>query len=307
MITYVNGEYVPRDKAVVSVDDRALMIGDAVFDIGRTFATVPFKLEEHLQRLVRSLRYVEMDGDGLYPELREATEQVLERNAEAVAESGDVYFEQIVTRGLIGAIGEDSNMNAPTVIVKLRPVPFAAFAPYYETGIDVHSSLLTTSFAGPMDPRVKAANRLANTRAELKGERMRKAGGAGHWTMMFNADGTVAETHGANISLVDEGRLIVPPRHQMLNGISLATLCELAEGLGIEIEARTITLYDVLNAEETILTGTSFSALPITRLDGIELRGGRTTYDRLLGAWKELVGMDFVAQARDAIAAGASR
>jgi branched-chain amino acid aminotransferase len=297
VITYVNGEYVPREEAVVSVDDRGLMFGDSVFDIGRTFGGVPFKLEAHLERLRRSMRYVEMDGDGYYEEIREATEEVLRRNATAIEEQGDVYYEQIVTRGSISPIGEDSNRHGPTIIVKLRPVPFGAFAEYYETGIDLHSSLLTSSFAGPMDPRAKAANRLANTRAELKGERMRKLTNRGHWTAMFNADGTLAETHAANVVIASGGRLVVPPAHQMLNGISLETLCELAEQEGVPVEERILTIYDVINADETILTATSFSLLPVVALDGIPLRDGRALYDRLAAAWKQLVGIDFVAQA----------
>jgi branched-chain amino acid aminotransferase len=297
VITYVNGEYVPREEAVVSVDDRGLMFGDSVFDIGRTFAGEPFKLGAHLERLRRSMRYVEMDGDGLLPEIREATEEVLRRNASEIEEVGDVYYEQIITRGTISPIGADSNRNRPTIIVKLRPVPYAAFAEYYAKGIDLHSSLLTTSFTGPMDPRAKAANRLANTRAELKGERMRKLTGKGHWTVMFNNDGTVAETHGANIAIVTEGRMLIPPAHQMLNGISLETLCELAEAQGIPVEEQTLSIYDIVNADETILTATSFSLLPVVGLDGIQLRNDRTVYNRLQEAWKELVGIDFVAQA----------
>jgi len=297
MITYVNGEYVHHEQAVVSVDDRGLMFGDSVFDIGRTFGGVPFKLDRHLDRLRRSMRYVEMDGDGLIGEIGEATEEVLRRNGDAIEEIGDVYYEQIVTRGSISPIGEDSNRNGPTIIVKLRPVPYAAFAPYYEKGIDLHSSLLTSSFAGPMDPRAKAANRLANTRAELKGERMRKLTDRGHWTVMFNGDGTIAETHGANLALVVGERLLVPPAHQMLGGVSLETLCELAEANGIAVEERIMTIYDVINADETILTATSFSLLPVNGLDGIALRDPRVVYDRLADAWKELVGIDFMAQA----------
>jgi branched-chain amino acid aminotransferase len=297
VITYVNGEYVPRDQAVVSVDDRGLMFGDSVFDIGRTFGGAPFKLEAHLDRLRRSMRYVEMDGDGYIDEIRTATEEVLRRNADAIEDVGDVYYEQIVTRGSISPIGEDSNRNRPTIIVKLRPVPYAAFARYYERGIDLHSSLLTTSFAGPMDPRAKAANRLANTRAELKGERMRQLTDRGHWTVMFNADGTIAETHGANIALVVDGGLVIPPAHQMLGGISLETLCELAESLGMSVRERPISIYDIINADETILTATSFSLLPVNGLDGIKLSDPRIAYDKLADAWKQLVGIDFMEQA----------
>jgi branched-chain amino acid aminotransferase len=298
MIAYVSGEYVPHEEAKISVDDRGIIFGDSVFDIGRTFNGVPFKLEAHLERLRRSMRYAELDGDGLLPAIREATNQLFERNEQEIEAVGDVYFDQIVTRGLISSPGDDANATSPTVIVKLRPVPFASFARFYETGVDLHASLLAGSFAGPMDPRVKAANRLANTRPELKGERMSDRG-KGHWTVILNPDGSISETHSANLAIVSEGRLVVPPRHQALGGISLATVRELAEKLGIPVDERIVTTYDIINADETFITATSFSILPVVGLDGIPLRDGRECYSRLLQAWKDLVGIDFVAQALD--------
>ena len=155
-----------------------------------------------------------------------------------------------------------------------------------------------------MDPRVKAANRLANTRPELKGERMSERG-KGHWTVILNPDGSISETHSANLAIVSEGRLVVPPRHQALGGISLATMRELAGELGIPVDERPVTTYDIINADETFITATSFSILPVVGLDGIPLRDGREAYSRLQQAWKDLVGIDFVAQALER--AGAPR
>jgi branched-chain amino acid aminotransferase len=301
VITYVGGKYVPHEDAKISVDDRAIMFGDSVFDITRTFGGVAFRLDEHLDRLLKSMRYVEMDGDRLMPEIREATDEVLSRNTQEIADVGDVLVEQIVTRGAIAAAGVDSNAVPPCIIVKLRALYFSSFAPFYRTGIDLHSSLLTSSFAGPMDPRVKGANRLANTRAELKGERMRSQG-RGHWTVMFNADGSVAETHSANLAIVSEGKLMVPPERDMLGGISLMTLIELAHSIGLEIERRKLTLYDIINADETMLTATSFALLPVTGLDGIKLRDGREAFSQIQRAWFDYVGLDFVAQAEEWVA-----
>jgi branched-chain amino acid aminotransferase len=301
VISYVGGKYVPHEDAKISVDDRAIMFGDSVFDITRTFGGVAFRLDEHLDRLLKSMRYVEMDGDRLMPEIREATDEVLSRNTQEIADVGDVLVEQIVTRGAISAAGVDTNAVPPCVIVKLRALYFSSFAPFYRTGIDLHSSLLTSSFAGPMDPRVKGANRLANTRAELKGERMRSQG-RGHWTVMFNADGSVAETHSANLAIVSEGKLMVPPERDMLGGISLMTLIELAHSIGLEIERRKLTLYDIINADETMLTATSFAMLPVTGLDGIKLRDGREAFSQIQRAWFDYVGLDFVAQAEEWVA-----
>jgi branched-chain amino acid aminotransferase len=298
VITYVNGEYVPHEEAKISVDDRGIMFGDSVFDITRTFDGVVFRLDDHLERLRKSMRYVELDGDGLLPGIRKATEEVLGRNAEEIKAVGDVLVEQIVTRGGISPAGADSNAAEPTVIVKLRALYFSSFAQFYKTGIDLHVSLLTSPFAGPMDPRVKAANRLANTRAELKGERMRGQG-KGHWTVIFNADGTIAETHYANLVIVSDGKLLVPPAREVLGGISLMTLTELARDLGIAVGERPLTSYDIINADEAILTATSFSLLPVVALDGIPLSNSRELYSQLQRAWIDLVGVDFVAQAED--------
>lgn len=297
MITYVNGRYLPHDQAVVSVDDRGLIFGDAVFDGGRTFMGAPFKLEAHLQRLYRSMRYVELDADRLLPEIREATSQVLARNAADIEAAGDVFFEQIVTRGPTSPPGSDTDQARPTVIVKVRPIPFGAFASFYESGVDLHVSLLTLPFVGPMDPRAKAANRLAQTRAALKGERASRES-KGHWTLIFNSDGTIAETHVSNIAAVQGERLMIPPRRLALGGISLETLCELAPTVGLQVVEQPLTTYDLLNADETLITGSSFSVLPAATIDGIKLRMGGRYYPQLLKAWTDLLGFDFVEQAR---------
>jgi branched-subunit amino acid aminotransferase/4-amino-4-deoxychorismate lyase len=220
------------------------------------------------------------------------------RNADEIQAVGDVLVEQIVTRGSISAAGADSNAAQPTVIVKLRPLYFSSFAPFYSRGVDLHVSLLTSPFAGPMDPRVKAANRLANTRAELKGERMRKHG-RGHWTVIFNADGSIAETHSANLVCVSGSTLLVPPVHEGLPGVSLGTAIELARKIGLDVVERRLTAYDIINADETLLTATSFCVLPVNGLDGIALSDTREVSSRIQREWVDLVGLDFVAQAEE--------
>jgi branched-chain amino acid aminotransferase len=301
MITYLNGEYVDHEDAKITVDDRGIMFGDAVFDIARTFGGRPFRLEEHLQRLRRSMNYAEFDGDGLVDEFRTASLEVLARSEVEVAEAGDVFVEQIVTRGIANR-GDDWAPTGPTRIVKLRRIPFSAFAPLYERGVDLQVSLLTLPYGGPVDPRVKSASRLANARADLKAERTRPAGG-GYWCLMFNADGTIAETNAANIALMANGRLLIPPRHQALQGISLETLCELATRNGVEVDERPITFYDVADADEVFISATSFSLLRVVAVDGIEVGRSREWFDRLLAAWIELAEFDFVAQARERAAA----
>jgi len=303
MIAYLNGEYLPHDETKVSIDDRGLMFGDSAFDVARTFGGRPFKLDDHLGRLGRSLRYIELGADELVDEVATATDGVLERNRDEIEAEGDVWIDQIVTRGPV-ADPTDVDFH-PTVIVKLRKLNFSFFGPLYDKGIDVHVSLLTSHFAAPLDPRAKAANRLAAVRAELKGIRMKQFGG-GHWTIVFNPDGSVAETYSANICTVTGGKLIRPPREDALEGISLDTVAKLAANLGLPVEERKIWLYDLLNSDETILTATSFSLLPVNSVDGIPLRRGREVYRSLVRNWIELVGFDFVTQAQERAQAAVS-
>lgn len=307
MIAYVNGEYFRDEEPRISVHDRGLMFGDSVFDIARTYGGRPFRLQQHLDRLERSMRYVELDADGLMDEIAEATHEVLARNADEIERVGDVFVEQIVTRGVIG--GPASNdADRATVIVKLRPVYFALFAQYYEEGLDLHVSLLNVSFTGPLDPRAKAANRLANARADLKGARARRQAGGGSWTILFNPDGSIPETNAANLCIVEGSTLVTPPRYDRLGGISLDTLMELAESIGLSVSERRIFPYDLLNADEAMITATSFGVLPVFAADGIPVGRGRASFDRLLAAWIELVEFDFVSQAREraGVASGAA-
>lgn len=293
-IAYVNGEYLPHAQASISIDDRVLMYGDAVFDTTRTFDGRPFRLEEHLARLCRSLRYVEMDGEKIVGEVREACAGVVERNAAYIRKRGDVWLTMIVTRGPVA--DPDDPRYRPTVLVKLREMDFARFGPLYSRGVDLRASLLTDHFSGAVDPRVKAANRLGLVRAELKGLRAAKDGGGG-WSIVCNSDGSLSETHAANLCLISQGRLMRPTSSSALEGVSVLATAEIAASLGMEVRDARLTLYDLLNAEEVLITASSFCILPVRSVDGIGLRTDWVSYRAILDGWRKLTGLDFVQQA----------
>lgn len=307
MIHYVNGEYLSDAEAKISIFDRGFVIGDGVFDSTRTFGGTPFKLDAHLERLRRSMKYVELDGDTIVHEVRRGAEGALERSREEILEVGDVYVIMIVTRGMtpeMELLPDSITASArPTIVVMIRTVPFFSFGTLYDRGVDLGVSLLTRHLASPLDPRVKATSRLAYTRAERKSVRMSRAGESGYatkcWTVIFNDDGSISEAAAANLCILADGRLVRPPRHESLEGISLETVCDLACDMGLEVEERKLTLYDLINADETLITSTSFSVLPVVSIDGLPLPGGRDVYHGLLARWIELVDFDFVAQARE--------
>lgn len=314
MISYVNGDYVT--KPVVSVFDRGFLIGDGVYDSARTFGGRIFKLDQHLERLSRSMRYIEIDPDPYAAEIRRATEEVVARNMDDILAVGDVWVIHVVTRGLVEDAGEfgfgleeePPGASVPTIVVIVRPLNFKAFGLLYRDGVDLGVSLLTRNMSGPFDPRVKSTGKVTYSRAERKAARMssRNALGAKAYTVLFHDDGTIAEASGANVCAVIGDRLVRPPRHYALEGISIETVCELAREQGLETEERPITVYDLVNADEVMLTSTSFCALPIVSIDGIPLPGGGDVYATTLELWKELVGFDFVQQAEN-LARGTGR
>ena len=307
MISYVNGEYVEENEAKVSIFDRGFMLGDGVYDSVRTFGGKMFKIDEHLDRLSRSMRYIEIDADSHAEEIRQATEEVVVRNMDAILSVGDVWVIPVVTRGLVEDAGETAFgfedqatiPFKPTIVVMVRPLNFKAYGLLYRDGVDLGVSLLTRAMNGSVDPRVKSIGMAGFSRAERKAARMSDARGLGAkgWTVLFRDDGTLSEASGANLCVVSDEKIIRPPRHQALEGISLETLCQLGEAQGLTVEERPLTFYDLVNADETMITSTSFCVLPVVTVDGIPLPGGSRVYSKTLELWRELVDFDFVEQA----------
>ena len=301
MINYINGAMLADEDAKISVFDHGFMFGDGGYEIERTFGGKPFRLDDHLDRLRRSLKYVELDGDGLVAQVRDATLEVLAANKDEIDRVGDVWVHQIVT----GGAGDLDLGGAakPSIVVTLRPLQFDTFGPLYDGGgIDLEVSLLTRHFAGAMDHRVKATSRGAWTRAERKTTRANRQSstpGQNAMTVIFGDDGSIAEAVVANLCIVEGDCLVRPPRYDALEGVSLKTLCEIAAVAGLGVEERKLGLYDFINADASFVTATSFSLLPALSIDGIALDQDRNLCAKLLRAWVKLVGFDFVAQAQE--------
>ena len=242
-----------------------------------------------------------MDGDGLVGRVREATLEVLARNEDEIRDAGDVWVHQIVTSGS-GDL-DLGGVPKPSIVVTLRPLQFGTFGPLYDGGgIHLDVSLLTRHFAGAMDHRVKATSRGGWMLAKHKTARANQQDsrpGQGIMTVIFADDGSIAEALVANLCIVEGEHLVRPPRYDVLEGVSLKVLCEIAEKLGMAVEARKLGLYDFLNADAAFVTATSFSLLPALSIDGIALDVDRDLHAKMLGAWIDLVGFDFVEQAQE--------
>jgi len=286
---WLNGEFVERDKANVSLLDRGFRLGDVVFDTSRTFDGKVFRLREHLERFYRSLKYVRIDPHMTIEEMELTTLNVVAQNEDLRREYQDDYMITQIVSGGVGLRGGN-----PTIAVVIDPLGSPRWAPSYKSGANVVISKTRSYSSQSLDPKVKHYSRLNFVLAELEATDVDPQA----IPLLLDLDGNVSESIGANFFIVSQGQLIVPKTESTLQGVSRMTIMELAESLGIPVSEDNIQPYDVYTADEAFLCSTPYCILPVGNVDGRkigELAPGPVT-NQLLAAWSEKVGIDIVDQ-----------
>jgi branched-chain amino acid aminotransferase len=299
-IVYFNGRFVPESEARISIFDSALMYGDMAFEMTRTYGQRPFKLREHLERLYASLRLLEIDCGLPLDEMERLTLETLEKNLPTEPDDMDWQIMHDVSRGPLSlyqtAFAEPLR---PTVSISCWPlvVHMGAFAANYAKGVDLVIPAQHALPAHLLDPKAKTRSRLHYQMALLQAARM----GAGRWPVLVDPDGFLAEGPGWNIFLVKHGELLAPEPRNILLGVSRSTTLELARELGIPVRETNLGRYEALLADEIFCTATSYGLVHAASFEGQSIDDGSpgTIFRRLLAGWKNLVGVDFVAQAED--------
>lgn len=297
---YFNGRFIPEAEARVSIFDSALMYGDMAFEMTRTYNRQPFKLRTHLDRLYGSLKLLEIDCGMSLDELERLTWETLERNLPTEPASTDWQIMHDVSRGPLDVYRTAFPEGLrPTVSINCWPLitHMGGFAPKYASGVHVVIPAQPALPAHFVDPKAKTRSRLHYQMANLQAARI----GAGCWPVLLDPDGFLSEGPGWNIFLVTNGELLTPEPRNVLLGVSRATTIELARELGIPVREANLGRYEALRADEIFCTATTYALVHATTFEGQTIGNGGAgpVFTRLLEAWKQSVGIDFVAQARD--------
>lgn len=294
---YLNGKYVSEQEARVSIFDSALMFGDMVFDMTRTYRQQPFRLRQHLERIYAGLRYFEIDCRMTIDEMEEATLQTLAINLEAL-EGAEAQIMHNVSRGPLGVYKSvfDGDLR-PTVTINCWPYwwHLAPYGPMYRAGVHAVIPGQHSVPAHLIDPKVKNRSRVYYQMANLQAQKLDPKA----WALLTDDQGFVTEGTGYNFFIVKKGRVITPPGHNILLGVSRGAAMELLEALGLPALEREFGQYEIVNADEAFFTATSFAIMPVTQLNKRPIGDGKPgpVTRRLIEAWSDMVGVDIVAQA----------
>ena len=294
-LVYFNGRYVPESQAVVPFRDRSFLYGDGAFDMTRTFAHRMFRLEEHVDRFWKSLKYLRLDPGMTAAEMCRVSDEVLARNLHLLGPDDDYWVGQRVTRGVRPVDGDAWDHYGPTVIVECMPLPLAERASLYRDGIRVIVPSTRRTPPQSLSPRAKTHNYLNLIVADQEIHDLDPQA----WAVLCDADGNLTEGHGSNIFIVRDGKLLTPRERFVLPGVSRRTVIELAAKLGIACEEADLDPYDAYTADEVFLTSTSLCICPVVSVNGQAIGDGKPwgpVTRRLTDAYIELVDCDFVQQ-----------
>lgn len=285
MEIYLNGKFVSKDQAKVSVFDHGFLYGDGGFEGIRTYARCVFRLKQHIDRLYETMHTLMIEVPLSKQEMIDAVVETLKRN-----HLDDGYIRPIITRGE-GDLGLDPKKchNKPNVIIIADKIVLYP-KEYYENGMEIITVPTVRNHPDALNPQLKSLNYLNNILAKIE------AGNAGFSeAIMMDANGYVAECTGDNIFIVKKGRLLTPMEGR-LQGITRDAVIDVAQVQGIPVEEAWLTRHEIYNADECFLTGTAAEIIPIVKVDGRVIGSGRPgpMTKKLLAGFQELIKNDGV-------------
>jgi branched-chain amino acid aminotransferase len=263
-VCWIDGAIVDAREARIPVRDHGLLYGDGIFEGIRVRGGRVFRLDDHLARFAAGARALALELPRPHAEVREIVLATVRAHG-----TPEAYVRLLATRGE-GPLGVDPLPCGPARLLCL--VDSIALYPEEKRrrGLDLLTSSLRRPGPDVLDPRVKSLNYLNNVLAKLEA-RSRGADEA----LLLNAAGLVAEAAVANVFAVRRGELLTPPGSDgALEGITRATVLELAGALGIQARERSLGRFDLLAAEECFLSGSGAGLVGVRSLDGRPIGSG---------------------------------
>ena len=262
---YINGELVPENEAKISVFDHGLLYGDGVFEGIRAYDGYVFKLDEHLDRLYRSARAINLKIPLNKGEMKEKILETLRANG-----FKEAYIRPIVTRGE-GSLGIDIySCSDPSVIIISKEWEALYGPELYDKGLNLLTTTIRNQPKEGLPPTVKHLNYMTNILALMQ---------ANTWgadeALMLDTNGNISEGSADNVFVLRNGQVYTPPVINNLPGITRNVVIHLLEDMGYEVKEENLGLAEVLMADEVFLSGTAAEVAPVAEIDGRKIGKGK--------------------------------
>lgn len=296
-VVWWNGKLIPESQAKLSIYDSALMFGDMVFEMTRSFNKKQFKLREHLERLYASIKFLEIPVAMKIDELEKHCQEVIKANDHLFAKDDEHRLMIDVTRGTLG-IYKGIVDDGPNIIIADFPLRWTVrgMGKIYDEGVDAMIPAQRAIPASLLEPKVKNRSRIHYLMANIQASKYQ---GKNAWALLLDPDGFITEGTGDNFFIVKGGKLFTPEPRNILRGISRKYIIEeLCAQLKLECVEKNLELYDIMEADEAFFSATPFCIMPATRINGLEIGNGKMgkITKKLLDKWGSNVGVDIIGQ-----------
>lgn len=258
-ILYVNGDFVKKSEAVISVYDSGFQHGDGVYEGIRAYGRKVYRLDEHIKRLYESCYTLGIDIGKTKDEMKEIVKELIRRNLDAGFT--DLHMRLQVTRGFKAQTGMHPTLNvtnASIVICVDQKPPI-----FNKEGITLVTTWLKRYSPSYMDPKIHCCNQLNQIMAACEAIRQ----GADE-AIMLDQNGYVAETNSTNLQMIKDGALILPTLDSQLPGITRKTMIQIAKEMGMAVQVRNVSVSEYYNADEVFICGTVGEVVPVKMIDG---------------------------------------
>tara|TARA_B100000963_G_scaffold346545_1_gene351880 strand:+ start:32 stop:1018 length:987 start_codon:yes stop_codon:yes gene_type:complete len=298
-LVFFNGQFVKESEAKISIYDSALMFGDMVFEMTRSFNKEQFKLKDHIKRLYTGLKILELPIQMTPEEMEEACYKTIEKNEHLFEEDDEHRLMIDVSRGLLGIYHNINGLEkGPNVIIADFPLRWTVqgMGMLFDEGIN---AVITSQRAIPahlMDPKIKNRSRLFYLMANIEASKIK---GNNNWALLLDTDGNITEGTGDNFFIIKDGSVISPEGRNILRGISRAYIKDtICPQLGINFVEKDFGAYDVYDADEAFMTGTPFCMLPVTSMNEVPIGTGKVgpIFRKLITKWSNNTNIDIVQQ-----------
>jgi branched-chain amino acid aminotransferase len=289
ILVWVNGELVPRERAVVSVFDSGFVLGDGVWEGLRVHGGHPAFLERHLDRLFDGAKAIVLDIGRSRDDLVQAIYATLRANDM----TDGVHVRLMVTRGVKRTPYQDPRVTigpATVVIVAEHKEPLPATV---TDGITLFTTHVRRAAPDTLDPKLNSHSKLNDIMACIQAY----TAGADE-ALMLDPHGYVATCNSTHFFIVAGDEVLTSDGRYCLAGITRANVLELCRANGIPAREATFSLTDVYSAREAFVTGTFAGVVPVRSVDGRTIGDGRRgpLVQRLQTLYRELVDADVAAR-----------